>query len=228
MAVAAHPDDLEFGAAGSVAKWVDEGWEAHYVIATSGQKGVQDVHADPHEFGRLREEEARKAAAVCGVSSVTFLGLMDSEVVLDRALRTALAREFRRIRPHRLLAMKPEPLLGEDFINHPDHRIVGQAALDMVLTGGTTAAIDPELLLEEGLEPWQGLTETWLMGPGSGSVAVDISATIDRKIAALRAHESQIGEDDIESFVRRFTAENGEPHGYAHAENFRVLRRDPR
>lgn len=223
LAVAAHPDDLEFGAAGTVARWVDRGWEVHYAIVTSGQRGVQDVRRDPVEFGILREEEARKAAAVCGVASVTFLRFMDSEVAYGPALLESLSREFRRRRPHRLLAMKADPILGEAFINHPDHRFVGQAALDITVSGGTTAAIFPHLLLEEGFEPWRGLEEIWLMGPGDEGDAVDITGTIDRKIEALLAHESQVGEMDVDAFVREFTAANGRAEGYAHAERFRIL-----
>lgn len=223
LAVAAHPDDLEFGAAGTVTRWTEEGWQVHYAIASSGQRGVQDVHRDPVEFGELREDEARKAAAVCGVASVTFLGFMDSEIAYGPALLESLSREFRRHRPHRLLVMKADPILGDAFVNHPDHRVVGQAALDITVTGGTTAAIFPHLLLDEGLEPWKGLEEIWLMGPGPGPVAVDISSTIDRKIEALLAHASQVEEMDVDGFVREFTAENGRPEGFAYAERFRVL-----
>lgn len=223
LAISAHPDDLEFGAAGTVARWVDEGWEVHYAIATSGQRGVQDVRSDPVEFGEVREEEARKAAAVCGVTSVAFLGFMDSEVAYGPTLLESLSREFRRRRPHRLVAMKTDPILGDAFVNHPDHRFVGQASLDITVSGGTTAAIFPHLLLDEGLDPWKGLEEIWLMGPGEGPVAVDITTTIDRKVEALRAHESQVADMDVDELVRRFTAENGRREGYDYAERFRVL-----
>lgn len=223
LAVAAHPDDLEFGAAATVARWVEEGWDVRYVIVTSGQRGVQDAGADPHAFGRIREVEARQAASVCGVTSVTFLGFMDAEVVYGPELLGALSRQFRLHCPHRLLAMKADPLLGEAFVNHPDHRHVGQASLDVTVTGGTTAAIFPELLFDEELEPWQGLEEIWLMGPGPAPHAVDVSSTIDRKVEALRAHASQLGEWDVDAFVRRRLAENGKSEGFAYAERFRVI-----
>lgn len=223
LAVAAHPDDIEFGAAGTVARWGDEGWDVRYVIATSGEKGAQDARVDAVALACLREEESRRAAAACGVTDVTFLGFPDSEVVLDSRLRRALSRQFRRHRPHRLLAMESGALLDVSFVNHPDHRAVGQAALDITVTGGTTAAIFPELVLEEGLEPWRGLEEIWLMGPGAGPMVVDVSTTIDRKIEALRAHHSQVGSWDVETSVRRHLAELGARHGYTYAEAFRVL-----
>jgi LmbE family N-acetylglucosaminyl deacetylase len=223
LAVAAHPDDIDFGAAGTIAQWVEQGWDVHYVLVTSGQKGVQDVDQDPDEFGRLREEEQRAAAAVLGVTEVRFLGYMDNEVVLDQQLRKDISREFRRHRPHRLLTINPELLPTDRFVNHPDHRAVGTAALDVTMTGGTTAAIFPELILQEGLQPWRQLEQSWLMGPGGGSTVVDVTTTVDRKFEALRAHKSQTGDWDFETLMRRRLADIGKEHGYAYAESFRVI-----
>ena len=223
LVISAHPDDIEFGCAGTTCRWVDEGWDVRYAIVTSGQKGVQDARQDPTEFGRLRESESRRAAEVCGVTDVTFLGWMDSEVVYGPALLKDLARVFRHHRPQRLIVMDPQPLPTEMFVNHPDHRFVGQAALDMTLTGGTTAAIFPELLLEEGLEPWRDLEETWIMGPAGGPTAVDITDTIERKLDALQAHVSQVGEWDVRTFMKQRLAERGRQHGYDYAESFRVI-----
>jgi LmbE family N-acetylglucosaminyl deacetylase len=109
------------------------------------------------------------------------------------------------------------------FVNHPDHRFVGQATLDTTVTGGTTAAIFPELVMEEGLEPWRELEETWIFGPAGGPVAVDITETLDRKLQALEAHVSQVGEWDVRSFMRQRLAERGEAYGYKYAETFRVI-----
>lgn len=225
LVVSAHPDDIEFGCAGTVCRWVDEGWDVRYVIVTSGQKGVQDAHQDPEAFGRLREAEAIEAAERVGVTDVTFLGWMDSELLWadPRQLRKDLSRQFRIHRPHRLVTMDAALLPTDQFVNHPDHRTVAVAALDVVLTGGSTAAIFPELLLEEGLEPWRELEETWIFGPGGGPVGVDITATIDRKLHALRAHVSQVGEWDVESLMRQRLRQRGEPFGFEYAESFRVV-----
>jgi LmbE family N-acetylglucosaminyl deacetylase len=225
LAVGAHPDDIEFGCAGTTARWVDEGWDVRYVIVTSGQKGVQDASVDPYEFGLTREAEARAAAAACGVTDVTFLGYMDSELLWadPRQLRLDLARQFRRHRPHRLLCMAAELLPTARFVNHPDHRTAAVATLDVTMTSGTTAAIFPELATDEGLAPWRELEEAWIYGPTTGDTAVDVSTTVDRKVDALRAHVSQIGDWDVGRFMVERLAAAGEPFGYAYAETFRVI-----
>src|SRR6266699_5798166 len=187
LVIGAHPDDIEFGAGGTIPRWVDEGWYDHHGIVPSGRRGVQDAGQDPVAFGGLREDEARSAAKVAGVTDVTFLGYMDTEVVDSPTLQRDLAREFRRHRPHRLLTMNPEHLPAGGFINHPDHRAVATAALDTTITGGTTAAIFPELETEEGLPPWRELEEIWLMGPSGGNEVDDVTAYFERKLAALEA-----------------------------------------
>ena len=232
LAVSAHPDDIEFGAAGSIARWVDEGAEVTYCIVTDGSTGTADADLAGGKLADIRRQESINAAKAVGVDDVVFLGYRDGYVERTLDLRRDVAREFRRARPHRLLAMDPVPLPGGWFINHPDHRAVGQTTLDVVVTAGTTPGHFPELL-EDGFEPWRGLREVYVMGPGDRDFAVDISATVDRKIEALRSHVSQVGEWDIDSWVRQWTAETGKVHGYGHAETFTVLptmeaRRDER
>ena len=222
LAVFAHPDDVDFGAGGTVARWVKEGWDVRYVCVTRGQKGAWDAHMDVDEYGAIREAEQRAAAKVIGVTDVTFLDGMDSEVFDNLDLRRALAREFRRHRPHRLLTMIPDPLPTDRFVNHPDHRAVGLATLDMTMTGGTTASIFPELL-DEGLEPWRELEETWLMGPAIKPTFVDVTATLDLKLEALHCHASQIGDRDVDTFVKQRLADAGRTFGVKYAETFRVI-----
>lgn len=222
LAIFAHPDDVDFGAAGTVARWVKEGWDVRYVCVTRGQKGAWDAHMDVDEYGALREAEQRAAAETVGVSDVTFLEWMDSEVFDSLELRRALSREFRRHRPHRLLTMIPDPLPTDRFVNHPDHRVVGQAALDITMTGGTTASIFPELL-EEDLPPWRECEQTWLMGPAVKSTPVDVTDTLEQKLAALRCHRSQIGDRDVETFVRQRLQDAGRTFGLPYAETFRVI-----
>lgn len=227
LVVMAHPDDVDFGAAGTVCRWVDEGWHVRYVIVTSGQKGGQDPGSDPEVYGAMRQAEQREAAAAVGVTDVQFLGYCDSELVDSPALRRDVAREFRRHRPHRLLTMDPGLLLTDWFVNHPDHRLVGTVALDTTLTGGTTGAIFPELALEEGLAPWRELEEIWIAGPAGGDTVVDISEVIDRKWKALEAHASQVAGTDVRGLLAPMLAERGRPSGYAYAESFRVVRLGP-
>ena len=219
----AHPDDVDFGAAGTVARWVDDGWQVRYVLVTSGQRGSADPTTDPQGYGAIREAEQRAAAAAVGVTDLVFLRWPDSELVDCRELRRDVAREFRRSRPHRLLTMDTGQILGATFLNHPDHRLVGTIALDTTLTGGTTGAIFPELALEEGLAPWRGLQEVWLAGPAGGETVVDITATVERKWRALEAHVSQVGESDVRAQLGPMLAGLGRAAGYDYAEAFRVL-----
>jgi len=222
LVVSAHPDDIEFAAAGSIARWTDEGAEVTYCIVTDGSTGTSDADLAGGKLAEIRRLESIAAAKVAGVEDVIFLGYRDGYVEPTLDLRRDIAREFRRARPHRLLALDPAPIGGGWFINHPDHRAVGQATLDVVVTAGTTPGHFPELL-DEGFEPWRGLREVYVMGPGDRDVAVDISDTIDRKIEALQSHSSQVGEWDVGAVMRMATAESGKRHGYDHAELFTVL-----
>lgn len=221
LVITAHPDDAEFGCAGSVARWVDEGAEVTYCIVTDGSTGTQDTGLIGTKLADLRREESIQAAKVVGVTDVLFLGYRDGYVEPTLDLRRDLARVFRQTKPNRLLAMDPTPLPGGWFINHPDHRAIGQASLDITVTAGTTPGHFPELL-DEGLEPWRGCYEMYITGPGERDFAVDITATIDRKIEALRCHRSQI-DWDPDPLMRAWAAGNGKEHGYEYAELFHVI-----
>ena len=218
LAVSAHPDDIEFAAAGSVAAWVQEGHEVSYAIVTDGSTGTEDAGLHGQRLAEIRRQETLDAAAAVGVADVTFLGYTDGSVEPTLGLRRDIARVFRSARPHRLLAMDPAPLPGGWFVNHPDHRAVGHATLDVTVTAGTTVGHFPDLL-EDGLPPWRDLREIYVMGPAGGETAVDISHTIELKMKALLAHRSQVSEETAER-MRQATAMNGRPHGYAHAELF--------
>lgn len=227
LIVTAHPDDFEFGAAGTAARWVDEGAEVTLCIATDGSTGTQDQELMGAKLHDIRVAESRRAADIIGVKELVWLDYRDGYVEYTLDLRRDIARLFRRYKPHRYMVMDPTPVIG-DFINHPDHRAVGHASLDVSLTAGTTPGHFPELL-DEGLEPWRGLREVWIAGPGLRPVLVDISSTIDRKIAALMSHESQVGEnaEEIGGWLRRACAEAGEAEGYAYAESFQVIAQGP-
>ncbi len=157
-----------------------------------------------------------------------WLGRRDGYLEYTLDLRRDVARVFRRFRPHRFVVMDPTPTIEGRFINHPDHRAVGQASLDTSMTAGTTPGHFPELL-EEGLDPWRGLREVWVAGPGLKPRVVDISSTIDRKIEALMCHQSQVGKDaeQIAQFVRQFCAEAGKAAGFDYGESFQVISQGP-
>lgn len=227
LVVAAHPDDIEFGCAGTVAMWTDRGAEVTYCVATAGETGTQDRTLMGERLAAIRREETKKAAAVVGVNDIVFLDYPDGCIEYTMDVRRDLARVFRRTRPHRYVVMDPAPVIGE-FINHPDHRAIAHASLDVAVTAGTTPAHFPELI-EEGLQPWRGLRELWMAGPGVRPTAVDISATIDRKIEALLCHRTQVGDDHaaIAEWLRQRLAEQGKPHGYAYAETFHLSSSGP-
>lgn len=228
LIVSAHPDDIEFGCAGTVAKWVSEGAEVTYCIVTDGSTGTQDRELMGTRLNEIRREESRQAAEVVGVDEIVWLDYPDGYVEYTLDLRRDIARVFRKFRPHRFVVMDTAPTIEDRFINHPDHRAVGHASLDVTLTAGTTPGHFPELL-EEGLEPWRGLNEVWVMGPASESVAVDITKTIDRKLQALACHESQLGPNtkEIEDRIRGWASELGKPHGFSYAETFKVIAQGP-
>ncbi len=227
LVVSAHPDDIEFGCAGTVARWAEQGAEVTYCIATDGSTGTQDRALVGEELKRLRREETECAAKVAGAKEIVWLDHRDGYVEFTLDLRRDIARVFRRVRPHRYVVMDPTPVIAS-FVNHPDHRAVGQASLDVSLTAGTTPGHFPELL-DEGLEPWRGLRELWITGPGSRGTVFDITETIDKKIEALLCHRSQVGDDAerVAEWVRSWTAETGRPHGFAYAESFTVIRQGP-
>jgi LmbE family N-acetylglucosaminyl deacetylase len=228
LVVSAHPDDIEFACAGTVAKWTDAGARITYCICTDGSTGTQDRDLMGPRLAELRREETMRAAATVGVTDVEWLDYRDGYVAYDLSLRRDIARVFRRVRPHRFVVLDPAPTIADRFINHPDHRAIGQASLDVTITAGTTPGHFPELL-EEGLEPWRGLRELWIMGPGARPVASDISGVFDRKLAALLCHRSQVGDDAarIEEWVRRSSAEAGAAAGMAYAETFHVIAQGP-
>lgn len=227
LVVAAHPDDIEFGCAGTVATWTDAGAEVTYCIVTDGSTGTQDRSLMGAPLADIRRVESERAAKVVGVQHIEWLGYRDGYVEYSLDLRKDIARVFRKFKPHRFVVMDPTPTI-EDFINHPDHRAVGQASLDATLTAGTTPGHFPELL-DEGFEPWRGLRETWIAGPGKRPSLVDITSTIDRKLEALLCHASQVGDDAeaIGRWMRARTAEMGAAQGFGHAESFHVISQGP-
>jgi LmbE family N-acetylglucosaminyl deacetylase len=228
LVVTAHPDDMEFGCGGTLALWADRGADITLCIATDGSTGTQDQSLMGERLSRLRKDESRAAADVIGIRELTWLDYRDGYMEYTLDVRRDVARIFRRYKPHRFIVLDPTPTIDDRFINHPDHRAIGQASLDVSMTAGTTPGHFPELL-DEGLPPWRGLRELWIAGPGNKPRPVDITTTIDRKIEALKCHESQVGADieQIEAFVRTFGAEAGAQFGFDYAESFQVISRGP-
>ncbi|MEO6059499.1 MAG: PIG-L deacetylase family protein [Candidatus Limnocylindria bacterium] len=221
LVVAAHPDDIEFGAAGTVARWISEGTEAHYLLLTSGDKGSDDPKADPAALAATREAEQRAAAAEIGVARVDFLGEPDGQVESSLRLRELITRAIRAFRPEVVMTHDPTVLfVNNEWVNHPDHRAAGLVVVDAVFPTARDPLNFPEHLAA-GLGPWK-VAELFLWSTNEANQLVDIGATLDRKIAALAHHASQF-RDFVETdrWLRRGAEELGERAGYAAAEGFR-------
>ncbi len=191
LVVTAHPDDVDFGAGGTVAAWTQAGVEVSYCVCTSGDAGGFDD--TPREaMAPWREAEQRAAAKEVGVTDVVFLGHPDGRVTASIELRRDISREIRRVRPDRVLTSSPEIWWRRLGASHPDHRAVGEATVAAVYPDARNPFAHPELLAVEGLESW-AVRELWLMAAPDERVnhVVDTTDTVERKLAALRAHASQ-------------------------------------
>jgi LmbE family N-acetylglucosaminyl deacetylase len=227
LVVTAHPDDVDFGSAGAVAAFTAAGVEVTYCIVTNGDAGGSDREMSRADMANLRQDEQRAAAAVVGVSDVRFLGHPDGMVQATIELRRDISRVIRQVRPERVITQSPERNWDFIFASHPDHLAAGEAAVCAVYPDARNPFAHPELLDVEGLEPWT-VNELWLMGPagvGAG-IAVDTSATVERKVAALLSHKSQIGDpESLSARVREWGQANGQAAGLpegSSAELFRV------
>lgn len=196
LVVAAHPDDPDFGVAGTVAGLARDGNAVHYLILTSGDAGSEDPTQSPEELMHCREAEQEAAGRILGLSSVSFLRYPDGELQPTLALRKEIVRVMRRVKADVVLCQDPRSLVDDDstYINHPDHRAAGQAAIDAAFpaAGNPSAYRD---LLDEGF-PAHKVREVWLFFTSRERVNhwVDISDTFDAKINALESHVSQIGD----------------------------------
>jgi LmbE family N-acetylglucosaminyl deacetylase len=217
MVITAHPDDSEFGAAGTVAKMVKQGREVTYAIVTNGNKGTSDRAITPERLARIREAEQRQAARVLGVERVEFLGYEDGEVEDTRHLRRDITRQIRRWRPDLVITQNPHRTYNL-YASHRDHRITAGVVLDCVYPLARDHLAFPELLPEH--EPHK-VREIYLMQWENPHLVVDITDTMDVKLKALACHQSQLGNfPDVEARVRDRAAALGKPHGYACAEAF--------
>jgi LmbE family N-acetylglucosaminyl deacetylase len=225
LVVAAHPDDIDFGVAGSVAGWTAQGIEVAYCIVTDGDAGGSDPSVSRVDMARLRREEQTAAAACVGVGDVTFLGHPDGRLTSSIEVRRDICRVIRRVRPQRVVSPSPERNYSRIFASHPDHLAAGEAALAAVYPDSRNPFAHPELLAE-GLEP-HTVPEVWLMAFPTPDTWVDVTDQFERKLAALRCHRSQVGGwEDLERAMRQWgeatAAQGGLPEGRV-AEAFRVI-----
>lgn len=215
LVIAAHPDDVDFTAAGTVARWTDVGVEVAYCIVTDGDAGGFDPGVPRAEIPRIRRAEQTAAAKAVGVSDVEFLGYPDGRLVTSLELRRDLAREIRRVRPQRVLCPSPERSWRRIFISHPDHLAAGEAALAAVYPDARNPFAHPELV-GEGYEPWS-VAEVWMMSAPEQNQWVDITDVFLRKLDALRCHVSQHTDADgkLEERLRDWSAMVARQAGFA-------------
>lgn len=217
LAIFAHPDDPEVACAGTLAAWVTAGCDAHLVIANAGDKGVG---TDPDELTRVRKAEAEEAAKVLGLASLELLGCPDGELENTSALRGQLIALIRSIRPEVVIAPDPTAVFfGDSYVNHHDHRALGWAVLDIIgsMAGGA-------LYVPEAGPPHQ-VSTLLLAGTLEPDAWVDIAASLDKKLAALRCHVSQLGggDDVVGELMEARAADAGRAAGLRYAEGFRRL-----
>jgi LmbE family N-acetylglucosaminyl deacetylase len=213
LVVVAHPDDVDFWAGGTVASWTDAGTAVTYCVLSDGDSGGFDPQVPRSAIPGIRQAEQKAAAAVLGVSDVRFLGYPDGCIEPTYALRGDITRLIRQVQPARVLTWSPEWSWRRFHRNHPDHRAAGEAALSANFPDARNPFAHPELLNEEGLEPWE-VGEVWLMGGPSPNHFVDITDVFDRKLAALRAHESQTAHRDrLQEEMRERLAPNNQAAG---------------
>lgn len=223
LVILAHPDDPEFGAGGTVALIAAQGARVSYVIVTDGSKGTEDASFTHNTLFQTRQQEQRNAAAVLGVHDVHFLGFPDGQIYNNEALREALVRQIRTHRPDLLITHDPTTRFWRgNRINHPDHRAVGDTALDAVfpLARDRLNFLTHE---EEGLEPYKVL-DIFLTGTNEPTFAVDISEVFDLKIRSIREHLSQIRDPEgLAERMMTFGAEMAAPYGVQAVEVFRRI-----
>ncbi len=224
LGIGAHPDDLDFTAAGTIAKWVKEGATAYYIIATDGSRGSDDPKMTHDKLIKIREEEQKAAAGILGVSEVFFLSHADTQLVPDEKLKEQIVRYIRKLKPDIVITLSPDLFFKpsenyDGYVNHTDHRAIAVAVMDCVfpLARDRLTYLNHE---SEGLTPHK-VKELLFMNLTDPEYIVDITDTFDKKLAALGAHKSQF--KDLEALKKRQTARAerfGKERGYKYAENF--------
>jgi LmbE family N-acetylglucosaminyl deacetylase len=225
LAVMAHPDDVDFGAGGTVRAWTQAGIEVTYCLVTNGDAGGFDPEVPRSQIPGIRQAEQRAAGAALGVRDVRFLDYRDGELAVSHELRRDISRVIRQVRPDRMVIQSPERNWDRIYAGHPDHLAAGEAAIQAVYPDARNPFAHPSLLNDEGLEEW-AVPEVWIIGHPAPNQWIDVTDTFDAKIAALRAHVSQTAHMDdlterISGWLTMQAKEAGLPDGRL-AESFKV------
>jgi len=222
ISITAHPDDAEFLCTGTMARWAKAGSRCAYILCTSGDVGIDDPALTREDVIRIREEEAKIAAKIAGIQEVVFLREPDGLLEANLELRKKLVREMRRFRPEVVICGDPTAFfMSENYINHPDHRAAALASLEAVFPAAGQPLLYPEME-EEGLKAYKP-RKVYIMASHDHDHYVSIDETIEIKINALRAHQSQMRDWDPEERMRQWGEETAQGKGMQYAEAFRVI-----
>ncbi len=226
LVITAHPDDVDFGAGGTVRKWTQSGIEVSYCICTDGDAGGADRDVPRSEIPKIRQAEQRAAGAALGVTDIHFLGYKDGDLQLTQDLRRDISRVIRQVKPQRVLMQSPERNWDRIYSSHPDHLAAGEAAIHSVYPDARNPFAHPTLLDEEGLEAWS-VGEVWVMGAPEVNHYEDVTEMLSDKLTALQAHKSQTAHmEDLEGRIRTWMSATAIEAGFGPeslAESFRVV-----
>ncbi len=226
LVITAHPDDVDFGAGGTVRKWTQSGIEVSYCICTDGDAGGADRDVPRSEIPKIRQAEQRAAGAALGVTDIHFLGYKDGDLQLTQDLRRDISRVIRQVKPQRVLMQSPERNWDRIYSSHPDHLAAGEAAIHSVYPDARNPFAHPTLLEDEGLEAWS-VGEVWVMGAPEVNHYEDVTEMLSDKLAALQAHKSQTAHmEDLEGRIRTWMSATAIEAGFGPeslAESFRVV-----
>lgn len=226
LAIGAHPDDMEFTASGTVAKLIEEGWDAYYIIATDGSRGSSDPKMTHKKLAAIRRKEQLQAAKILGLKDVFFLNYIDTQLAVTLRLQEQLVRIIRQVKPAIVITMDPlfyyttqMRYADYHFVNHQDHRAIGEAAMNACFPLARDLLSFPQHH-KNGLLP-HNVKELWLVNFEKGNHTVDITGTFEKKLQALAVHKSQL--DDfprIKERLAKWAIAYGEEEGFAFAESF--------
>ncbi len=217
MVIMAHPDDAEFTVAGTVAAWTKAGCRVVYVLCTDGNAGSHEPGMTREKLAEIRRAEQRAACATLGVSAVEFLGYDDGQLQPSLDLRRDLVRVIRQHKPEVMICWDPTIHISDTYINHPDHRAAAQVALDAVAPSSGMPLLWPETGAPHRVR------QVYIYGQNRADTWIDITETIEQKIAALKQHASQMGDWDPTEHVKEWSAETGKDQGLAYAESYKVI-----
>ena len=220
LGIAAHPDDLDVGAGGTIAEFIRRGAIVHYLILTDGSKGTDDPDMTSEKLITIRRAEQQKALDVVAGTSVTFLDYPDGELEITMGLKKDIVKVIRTIKPDVVITMDPTVIYSSKagIINHPDHRAAGQATLDAIFPLARDRLTFPELAVE-GFEPHK-VAHALLINFDTSNYSVDITDTFELKLAAIKAHASQFGDLEDSAWLRDMALRQGQRAGYSLAESF--------